>query len=93
MDLIPHPLLLRKASSARKRTRTSGSVARNYIANSCLAEAAEASRLTTCTTIKNYFVKCGFLIHHVSWNDNTTVKFSEDSMDAMDTQNYCISGF
>jgi hypothetical protein len=29
MDPVPHPLLLRKCGSARNRTRTSGSVARN----------------------------------------------------------------
>jgi hypothetical protein len=39
---------------------------------------AEAWSLITPTTVKNCFVKCGFLIDHVSSNDDSAVKFSED---------------
>jgi hypothetical protein len=39
---------------------------------------AEAWRQITPTTIKNCFVKCGFSIDHVSNNDDSAVKFTED---------------
>jgi hypothetical protein len=42
---------------------------------------AEPLRLVTPTTIKNCFVKCGFLIDHVSSNDASVVKLNEDKDD------------
>jgi hypothetical protein len=39
---------------------------------------AGAQRLITCTTIKNSFVKCGFTDDHVSSNDDSAVKLSEE---------------
>jgi hypothetical protein len=39
---------------------------------------AEAWTLITPTKIKNYFVKCSSLIHHVSSNDNIAVKLIDD---------------
>jgi hypothetical protein len=39
---------------------------------------AEAWRLTTPTTIKNCFVKCGFSIDHASSKDECAVKLDED---------------
>jgi hypothetical protein len=38
----------------------------------------EAWTLVTPTTIKNWSVKCRFLIHHVSSNDGIAVKLSDD---------------
>jgi hypothetical protein len=35
--------------------------------------------VTTPTTIKNCFVKCGFSNNHVTSNDNNAVKLSEDA--------------
>lgn len=37
--------------------------------------------MITPIMIKNCFVKCGFLINHVSKNDNGTVKLTEDEKD------------
>jgi uncharacterized protein YunC (DUF1805 family) len=37
---------------------------------------AESWRLITLTTIKNYFVKCGFSIDHVSSKDDSAVKLT-----------------
>jgi hypothetical protein len=42
---------------------------------------AESWRLITHTTIKNYFVRCAFLIDHVSSNDDSTMKLTEDEKD------------
>jgi hypothetical protein len=42
---------------------------------------AEAWRLITPTTIKNWFVKCGFPNDHVSSNDDSAVKLKEDEED------------
>jgi hypothetical protein len=39
---------------------------------------AEPWRLITPTAFKNCFVKCGFSIHHVSSNNNSAVKLTED---------------
>jgi hypothetical protein len=41
----------------------------------------EPWRLTTRTTIKNCFVKCGFSIDHVSSKDGSAVKRTEDEED------------
>jgi hypothetical protein len=38
----------------------------------------KAWRLITHNTVKNYFVKCGFSNDHVSSNDDSAVKLSED---------------
>jgi hypothetical protein len=38
-------------------------------------------RLTTAIKIKNCFVKCGFLTDHVSSNDDSAVKLTEDEKD------------
>jgi hypothetical protein len=45
---------------------------------------AEPWRLITLTTIKNCFVKYGFSIDHVSSNNNSAVKLSEDEEDDWD---------
>jgi hypothetical protein len=42
---------------------------------------AETLRPVTPTTIKNCFVKCGFLIDHVSNNDASAVKLTKDEED------------
>jgi hypothetical protein len=42
---------------------------------------AEIWRLITPTTIKNCFVNCGFSIDHVSSNDDSAVKLTEDEED------------
>jgi hypothetical protein len=42
---------------------------------------AEAWRLITPTTIKNCFVKCGFLTDYVSSNGDSAVKLSEGEED------------
>jgi hypothetical protein len=39
---------------------------------------AEAWRLITPTTIENCFVRCDFSLDHVSRNDDSAVKLSED---------------
>jgi hypothetical protein len=41
----------------------------------------EAWRFTTPTTIKNFCVKCGFSIDHVSSNYDSAVKLDEDEED------------
>jgi hypothetical protein len=41
----------------------------------------EALKLTTHTTIKNSFVKCGFLVDHISSNGDSAVKLAEDEED------------
>jgi hypothetical protein len=42
---------------------------------------AETQRLIISTTIKNFSVKCGFSNNHVSSNDDSAVKLSEDEQD------------
>jgi hypothetical protein len=42
---------------------------------------ASAWRLTTLTAIKLFFVKCDFSIGHVSSNEDSAVKLSEDEED------------
>jgi hypothetical protein len=42
---------------------------------------AQDSRLLTPTTIKSCFAKYGCLIDHVTSNDNSTVKVTEDEED------------
>jgi hypothetical protein len=41
----------------------------------------EAWRLLTLTTVKNFFVKCGFSTDHVSSNDDGVMELSEDEED------------
>jgi hypothetical protein len=51
----------------------------------------EPWRLTTPTTKKNCFMKCGFLIDHVSSNDDSAVKLSEDEEDGWHSlQHLCV---
>jgi hypothetical protein len=45
---------------------------------------AKAWRLKTPTTIKNYFVKRGFLFSHVSGRDGSAVKLTE-----VEEDDYC----
>jgi hypothetical protein len=45
---------------------------------------AEAWRLITPTTIKNCFVKCGFQIAHISSDDDSAVKLTEDEEDDLE---------
>jgi hypothetical protein len=42
---------------------------------------AEVWRLIKSTTIKNFYVKCGFSNDHDSSNDDSAVKLSEDEED------------
>jgi hypothetical protein len=42
---------------------------------------AEAQRLITSTAIKNFYVKYGFSNNHVSSNNDSAVKVSEDEED------------
>jgi hypothetical protein len=42
---------------------------------------AEALKVITPTTIKNCSVKCGFSIDHISSNDGSAVKLSDDEKD------------
>jgi hypothetical protein len=47
---------------------------------------AGAQRLITSTTVKNFYVKCGFSNDHISSNDDSAVKLSEDEEDDW----YCL---
>jgi hypothetical protein len=42
---------------------------------------AEPWRLITPTAIKNWYVKCGFLIDLVNTNDDSALKLTEDEED------------
>jgi hypothetical protein len=55
VDPVPDPLLLRKCGSAGNRTRTSGSVAKNKVAN-CCAEGAMFNSFINF--IQNKFENC-----------------------------------
>jgi hypothetical protein len=45
----------------------------------------ETWRLITLTAIKNCFVKCDFLSDHVSSNEDSAVKLTEDEKDDWDS--------
>jgi hypothetical protein len=66
-------------TAARRNWRLLGCVVCSHII-------AETCRLITPTTIKNCFVRYGFLIDHVSSNKASIVNFSEDEED--DWQNF-----